>query len=205
MKIDILEIRGALENCKWRENEEDGVAGKWRFVSFCGLTFQHRLQPSYRYYCPGLEFLLYLYYIWIKLGISFQEEQTFSSATWISKEWGVLSDAVMQEVRQCPTCGLSCVGRTTQCLLLADGKGKVIHSSKIKTPDIWCSRSCSLFLLRWQSLASCTVWFDVQCLCTVSLNSCEAVSSLSGPNSHLNCTALGLRQLLYTARILSLL
>lgn len=205
MKIDILEIRGALENCRWGGNEEDGVAGKWGFVSPCRLTFQHWLQPSCRYYCPGFEFLLYLYYIWIKLGISFQEEQTFSSTTWIFREWGVLSGAVLQEVRQCPTCGLSFLGKTTQCMLLADGKGKVIHSSKNKTPDMWCSRSCLLFLLRWHSLASCKIWFDVQSLSPASLNSCETVWSLAGPNSHLNCTALRPRQLLYTARILSLL
>lgn len=119
LKIDILGIRGALENCRWRENEENGVAGKWGFVFPCRLTFHHWLQPLCSYYCPGLEFLLCSYYIWIKLAISFQEEQIFSSAIWIFKDWAVLSGAVMQELRQCPTCRLSCVGKTTQWFISA--------------------------------------------------------------------------------------
>lgn len=106
------------------------------------------------------------------------------------------SGAVMQEGRQCPTCALSCAGKTTGCVLPADGKGKVIHLSKMKTPDIWCSLFTGSVKM---AEFSCKIWFDVHSLCPASLN------SLAGPNSHLNCTALGLRQLLYTARILSLL
>lgn len=112
------------------------------------------------------------------------------------------SGAVMQEGRQCPTCGLSCVGKTIGCVLPADGRGEVIHSSKMKTPDIWCSLFTGSVKM---AEFSCKIWFDVQSLCPASLNSCGAVWSLAGPNSHLNCTALGLRQLLYAARILSLL
>jgi len=32
LKIQVLEIRGALENCRLREDEEDGIAVKRGFI-----------------------------------------------------------------------------------------------------------------------------------------------------------------------------
>ena len=42
MKTEVLEIRGALENCRLREDEKDGVAVKWDlFPPPRRLVFQH--------------------------------------------------------------------------------------------------------------------------------------------------------------------
>lgn len=60
-------------------------------------------------------------------------------------------------------------------------------------------------LLIWQNLVGCKIWFDGQSLCLVPLNTCETVWSLTGLNSHLNCPALSPRQVLYSAKVLSLL
>lgn len=111
----------------------------------------------------------------------------------------------MQAVIQCLTCGLSYLCR---------------QSPSMHAPSLWQMKGNSWIwlkfqildapglvtvLLIWQNLVSCEIWFDVLSLCPASLKSCETMWYLAGPNSHLNCIALSLRQLLYTARILSLL
>lgn len=96
MKIVVLEIRGALENCRLREDEEDGIAVKWGFISapvgLCSSTdFNHPAQLQMLLARPRV---LAPYYIYMRSGISFQEEQIFRSATQIFKEWGIfISDA----------------------------------------------------------------------------------------------------------------
>jgi len=96
LKIQVLEIRGALENCRLREDEEDGIAVKRGFIFppvgwWCSTDLSHHAELQMLLPRP---WVLAPYYIHIMSRISFQEEQIFSSATRILKEQGIfISDA----------------------------------------------------------------------------------------------------------------